>query len=69
MKRRVAITISAVLLVTLVAAGALTQAARRSPVAPAPSAAPSNPAHFVASDVALLSSTGRPQLVEVFHYG
>ena len=30
---------------------------------------PANPAAFVASDVALLATTGRPQLVEVFHYG
>lgn len=28
-----------------------------------------NPAGLVASDVALLAATGRPQLVEIFHYG
>lgn len=28
-----------------------------------------NPGGFVASDVARLAATGRPQLVEVFHYG
>ena len=28
-----------------------------------------NPGHFVPSDVSRLASTGRPQLVEVFHYG
>jgi hypothetical protein len=28
-----------------------------------------NPAHFTPGDVALLAATGRPQLVEVFHYG
>jgi hypothetical protein len=28
-----------------------------------------NPVGFVASDVARLAATGRPQLVEVFHYG
>jgi hypothetical protein len=37
-----------------------------SPLAPAPA---HNPGGFVASDVALLAATGRPQLVEVFHYG
>jgi hypothetical protein len=30
---------------------------------------PANPAGFVASDVTRLATTGRPQLVEVFHYG
>lgn len=30
---------------------------------------PANPAGFVASDVVQLAATGRPQLVEVFHYG
>jgi hypothetical protein len=33
------------------------------------SAHATNPANFVASDVARLAATGRPQLVEVFHYG
>lgn len=28
-----------------------------------------NPGGYVASDVALLATTGRPQVVEVFHYG
>ena len=30
---------------------------------------PANPAGFLASDVSRLATTGRPQLVEVFHYG
>lgn len=37
-----------------------------SPLAPAPA---HNPGGFVASDVARLASTGKPQLVEIFHYG
>lgn len=37
-----------------------------SPLRPAPA---QNPGGFVASDVALLAATGRPQLVEIFHYG
>jgi hypothetical protein len=67
MNRRVAIVVSALLLTTLIAAGALARATRRSSVSP--ETALPNPAHFVASDVKLVASTGRPQLVEVFHYG
>ena len=67
MNRRVAIVVSALLLTTLIAAGALTRATRRSSVGPETALA--NPAHFVASDVKLVAATGRPQLVEVFHYG
>lgn len=37
-----------------------------SPLAPAPA---HNPGGFVASDVARLAATGRPQFVEIFHYG
>ncbi len=38
------------------------------PSKPAP-AKVHNPGGYVASDVALLAATGRPQVVEVFHYG
>ena len=67
MTRRVAMVVSALLLTSLIAAGALTRATRRASVSP--ETALPNPAHFVASDVRLVAATGRPQLVEVFHYG
>lgn len=45
-------------------------AVRRNDARPAMRPAPAdNPGGFVASDVALLAATGRPQLVEIFHYG
>ena len=37
-----------------------------SPLAPVPDR---NPGHFVPTDVDQLAATGRPQMVEVFHYG
>ena len=39
---------------------------RDAPLAAVPE---NNPGHFVPSDVAQLAVTGRPQMVEVFHYG
>jgi len=67
MNRRVAIVVPVLLLTTFIAAGVLTRGTRRASVSP--ETALPNPAHFVASDVELVASTGRPQLVEVFHYG
>jgi hypothetical protein len=54
-----------VLLVALVAV-VLQRRDARPPLRPAPAL---NPGGFVASDVARLATTGRPQLVEIFHYG
>jgi hypothetical protein len=65
--KRVVVAFTVVLLVVLTAVFAPEVAGRRTRVAP-PDSIP-NPAHFVAGDVARLASTGRPQLVEVFHYG
>lgn len=42
---------------------------RRQPSSPLRPAPAHNPGGFVASDVALLATTDRPQLVEIFHYG
>jgi hypothetical protein len=55
---------------TVVLAGGAFVALRR-PWAARDTAPPGmpNPAGFVASDVARLAATGRPQLVELFHYG
>ena len=58
----------AALLVLAVLAVVVVQRQRPAASALAPAPAP-NPGGFVASDVALLAATGRPQLVEVFHYG
>jgi hypothetical protein len=67
MKRSVALASSAILLAALAAVVALAIVGRRTAVVPGTDLP--NPAQFVASDVARLASTGRPQLVEVFHYG
>jgi hypothetical protein len=56
-----------VALVAVIAVVGMLVALPRDPT-PAP-AAVSNSGGHVASDVALLASTGRPQPVEVFHYG
>ena len=64
MKRPLIVALVAV--IAAVAALVAVQQSRRA--TPAPAAA-HNPGGYVASDVALLASTGRPQLVEVFHYG
>jgi hypothetical protein len=65
MKRPLAIALAAVLM----AAAAFATQHRRAPESPLAKAPARNPGHFVASDVATLARTGRPQLVEVFHYG
>ena len=61
----------ALLAVTTVALAAGVFVVLRRPGAALDGAPPGvpNPAHFVASDVARLAATGRPQLVELFHYG
>jgi hypothetical protein len=57
------------LLGVLVAAGLFAVLYRRAPDTPLAKAPANNPGHFVPSDVARLATTGRPQLVELFHYG
>lgn len=64
MKRPLIVALVAV----IAAVGALVALQQGWRVIPAPAAA-HNPGGYVDSDVALLASTGRPQLVEVFHYG
>jgi hypothetical protein len=64
MKRPIVVAILAV----IAAIGAAVWLQPDRPPAPAPTAV-SNPSGYVASDVALLARTGRPQLVEVFRYG
>jgi hypothetical protein len=61
--------LAGVLLVVAVVVGALAVwRGSPAPSNPAPPAA-HNPGGYVASDVGLLAATGRPQVVEVFHYG
>ena len=62
--RRITLVLSALSLAALVFA--VLRGQGDSPLAPAPE---NNPGHFVPSDVARLAATGRPQMVELFHYG
>lgn len=65
MKRQVVVVLAAMLSVVG------TVAVWRGTSGPSKTAQPKveNPGGYVASDVALLAATGRPQVVEVFHYG
>jgi hypothetical protein len=65
MKRLLAIA----LVLVLVAAAVFATQYRRVPKSSLAEVPAKNPGHFVPSDVAQLATTGRPQLVEVFHYG
>lgn len=65
MRARRSITI-ALVAAAVVAGGVALASRQRTELAPAPA---DNPGGYVASDVARLAATGRPQLVEVFHYG
>jgi hypothetical protein len=56
-------------LALVLAAAAFVLSYRRAEVSPLARVPDHNPGHFVPSDVAQLTSTGRPQMVEVFHYG
>lgn len=55
----------------LLVLGAVAVATLRHPTAETTLLQPTadNPGRFAPSDVATLAATGRPQLVEVFHYG
>jgi hypothetical protein len=64
--RRLGTALLGTLLVAIVAVIAIRGHDPRPALRPAPAL---NPGGFVASDVARLSTTGRPQLVEIFHYG